>query len=256
MSEKTVTNPDAGGLALLVQAAEHLRAEDEKDNANGKRSKVVQSNNSSKTGTGYVRWNAGVNTLERIIASDVTKSPRITGKPKLDESTSAISVFQQALMSIKHLESLKDAKIADLQIARSKNESTATEIAKIEKEIILLNEDNPKIQQHLKFIKNCAKVTASTDIESELNERGKRKRCDSDIFGERPPSFTLRPGKRRPKWIETRPHIVSLDPVTINETNRRRERFNDERISANTSINNHIPSTRDTNSEPLKASGV
>ena len=59
------------------------------------------SNNSSKTGTGSVRWNAGVNTLERIIASDVTKSPRITGKPKLDESTSAISVFQQALMSIK-----------------------------------------------------------------------------------------------------------------------------------------------------------
>jgi hypothetical protein len=59
------------------------------------------SKNPSMSGPGSLRWNAGVKELEKIISLDATKSPRITGKPKLDETTSANSVFQQAFISIK-----------------------------------------------------------------------------------------------------------------------------------------------------------
>jgi len=272
MSTNSLTNKNTGRLDLLVQAAEHFRAEDEKDNANGKRTKIIQSKNPSMSGPGSLRWNAGVKELEKIISLDATKSPRITGKPKLDETNSANSVFQQAFISIKHLESVKESKLSEIEKTRIRNDEAAVEIAKIEKEIIFASPNNPKIHQHLKFIKNCAKVTASGIIESEKDFREKRKRCDSDIYGDRPTGFMLRPGKKRPRWIESRPllNIPSLDPVTINETNRRREGFNNmpckcrgsrgrncDCVLANTSIATRvIPSTRDTNSEPLKASGV
>ena len=59
------------------------------------------SKNPSMSGPGSLRWNAGVKELEKIISLDATKSPRITGKPKLDETNSANSVFQQAFISIK-----------------------------------------------------------------------------------------------------------------------------------------------------------
>jgi len=62
---------------------------------------------------------------------------------------------------LKHLESVKESKLSQIEKTRIRNDEAAVEIAKIEKEIIFASPNNPKIHQHLKFIKNCAKVTPS-----------------------------------------------------------------------------------------------
>ena len=57
------------------------------------------------------------------------------------------------------MESVKESKLSEIKKTRIRNDEAAVEIAKIEKEIIFASPNNPKIHQHLKFIKNCAKVT-------------------------------------------------------------------------------------------------